>query len=492
MTQTPVRTIAVFGNGLAGLLCAAKLVKVLPKHIKLTYIKATKDSETDIFFGTTTSPSTYDFLLGLDITEPDLVQRTNTAFSLGTRYQDWGPKARSWTQSFHRPLPLFNGVDFHHYLTRLKQSDTELSDIEPYIMAVQAADKGVFAHPPEGKNIPLKDIEYGYHFLPSDWRDLISAQLKDTSINWIKADIESVVRDNDTVRSIRLSNGQSLNPDFVIDGLGSDSKIRDKTGKFKSSNRTLRAQSSFSESEQPNGVCRLLAATEHGWQADTPLQNGSHRLTVTGIGSKNDASDALSLESELHCEVELGQLDNPWTGNCLTLGHGATVIEPLTPAPVMLLQRDIDRLAELIPVTNEMVVEAREYNRRFNTDYEYAGLFNDAFFARETLPKTHYWEDREKAHSSTKLSHKIEQFKSRGVLVQYDYEPFNAQDWAMQHFGMGRLPQRYDSLADHFPIDQLKQRLIQMKAAIEMMAKKMPPHPVYMAGLLKYLKDKHG
>jgi hypothetical protein len=62
----------------------------------------------------------------------------------------------------------------------------------------------------------------------------------------------------------------------------------------------------------------------------------------------------------------------------------------------------------------------------------------------------------------------------------------------MQHFGMGRCPERYDPLADHIPGDQLKQRLLQMKTAVNMMAKKMPPHPVYMSGLLKYLKDNHG
>ena len=62
----------------------------------------------------------------------------------------------------------------------------------------------------------------------------------------------------------------------------------------------------------------------------------------------------------------------------------------------------------------------------------------------------------------------------------------------MLHLGLGRQPERYDPLADHIPDDQLKNRLTQMRGAIEMMAKKMPPHHVYMTGLLKYLKEKHG
>lgn len=492
MTEHSMKKIAIFGNGFAGLLCAAKLVKILPEDIELTYIESSEVNNTDLFFGTVTSPTTYDFLLGLGITEPDILPHTETSFSLGTQYKNWGPENRSWTQSFHRPLPLFKGVNFHHYLTRLRATSPELSEIEDYIMSVQAAKASVFAHPPEGKNIPLADVEYGYHFLPEDWCKVLADKINASSIKWVKSDVLSVIWQDDNIQSISLSNSTKIEADFFINAIGPHSKLANPKPKARSSSRHLKAVSSFTPSENLKSVCRVLTATNYGWQSETPLQNGIHRLSVFTAESEKEALDHNENSDSPPVNIELGKLAAPWSGNCLTLGHGAAIVEPLTPAPVLLLQRDIERLVELIPVSREMAVESREYNRRFHADYEHAEEFTRSLFVTDARAHSPYWQTASALEPGTKLRVKIEQFESRGVTVQYDYEPFSAQDWTLLHLGMGRHPARYDPLADHIPEYQLKNRLNQMSTATKMMAKKMPPHHIYMTGLLKYLKDKHG
>ena len=492
MIATNVKTITIFGNGLAGLLCSAKLVRILPDEIKLTYVEASASNKTDIFFGTTTSPSFYEFLLGLDITEPFLLQNTNTSFSLGTQYKNWGPKHANWTQSFNRPLPVFNGVNFHHYLTRLKPTTLDLSDISSFVMAAKAAQKGVFAHPPNGQKIPLADLEYGYHISPISSRESIKSHLKKTPMSWVTADIDSVEKENDSILSVALSNGQSITSDFIINALGKGSKLTASAGEFAASNRTLSAISSLDQTKPMQNVCRTLTGKNYGWQSETPLQNGQHRLTVFDPASEDEAIKDHGVTSNSAVTINLGRALKPWVGNCLTLGHGAAIVEPLTPAPIMLLERDIDRLAELLPQTTKMNIESREYNRRFQSDYEHAELFSKGFFSPDEVLNSPYWIAANETPHSDKLTHKIKQFRSRGVHVQYDYEPFTALDWTLLHLGMGRHPERYDPLAEQVPTEQLKQQLTQMKMAIDTMASKMPPHSVYMNGLLKYLKEKHG
>lgn len=492
MESTSIKKIAIFGNGLAGLLCVAKLNSILPNSVDLVYVEASQASETDIVFGTVTPPSTYDFLLSLGFTEPDLMPSTNASFSLGTCYKNWGPESRDWTQTFHRPLPAFNGVGFHHYLTRLRSVSTELSELDPYVMSAAAAKAGVFAHPPEGKNIPLKDIEYGYHFLPEEFCEFLTAKLRASAIEWLKTDVESVDRQGDDIEQVALSNGEMFEADFIIDALGPNSKLIAPHTPTQSSDRQLRAMSAFTPNDKLDGVCRVLTGTNYGWQSETPLQNGTHRLAVYAPESEVKALAAHENSDLSPVNVTPGHAATPWQGNCLTLGHGAAIIEPLTPAPILLLQRDIERLAELIPVTGTMKVESREYNRRFTADYEHAELFHSAFFLSDVAGNTPYLQAASASLLNDRLSRKVQQFKSRGVLVQYDYEPFDDRDWTMLHLGMGRYPTRYDPLADHIPEDQLKNRLTQMRSAIEVMAKKMPPHQIYMTGLLKYLKEKHG
>jgi len=481
MPEPRVTKIAIFGNGLAGALCTSKLVQILPKNVELTYIEAGATSETEALWGTVTPPATYDFLLGLDISEPDVFPHSNSSFSLGTHYKNWGPNRRNWLQSFYRPLPTYNGVGFHHYLTRLGHASDQTLDIQPYIMSVQAGLSGVFAHPPEGKKIPLADVEYGYHFEPKAWRKIALKKALSGDVTCIKADVSKTTRQDAKVQSVLLSNGQTIEADFYIDALGTPSNLGTPHPDVQSTGRRLKVNSALIQHDRLNGVCRTVTGTPSGWKSETPLQNGTHVLTIFDPAVETDAMTDRESPPLKEFDVELGRHSSPWIGNCLILGHGAARIEPLTPAPFLLLQRDIERLAELIPVSDNMDVESREYNRRFKADYDHADLFQSAFFETATDPT-----------ADQRLLDKIAQFKSRGVLVQYDYEPFTEQDWTILHLGMARYPERYDPLADHIPEDQLKNRLTQMRKAIEMMATKMPPHQVYMTGLLKYLKEKHG
>ncbi|GGX57128.1 tryptophan halogenase [Litorimonas cladophorae] len=486
-----LRKIAVFGNGLAGQMCVAKLVQDLPQNIEVVFVESPTPSGEDIFYGTVTSPSSYDFLLNIGITEPVLLPQTNTAFSLGTRYVNWGAERRNWTQSFHRPLPIFNGVPFHHYLTRLRNASPEMSDLDAHIISVQAANKGVFAHPPEGQKTPLADMEYGYQFMPSAWRDLLSETLKQTRVSRVSADVVSVERDGNQIKSVTLSDGKLITAEFFVDCLGPTSKLKHADAKYPS-NRHLMAVSSVTPSTNLGDVCRSLTAKHYGWKSETPLQTGLHRLTIYEPDSEPAAlADHAGFDGP-PVKMPIGFVDTPWAGNCLTLGLGASALEPLTPAPMMLLQRDLDRLVELIPVSADMKVEAREYNRRFTDDYSHAALFHAAFFTSQPLEDSAYHQAAAAHPLPDKLLAKIEQFKTRGVMVQYDYEPFSQEDWTQLHIGMGRVPSRYDPLADRVSEGQLKNKLQQMSGAIDMVTSKMPPHHIYMSGLLRYLKEKHG
>jgi tryptophan halogenase len=90
-----------------------------------------------------------------------------------------------------------------------------------------------------------------------------------------------------------------------------------------------------------------------------------------------------------------------------------------------------------------------------------------------------------------KLKRKIVQFESRGVILQYDLEPFNNEDWTQIHLGMGRAPDRYDPLADKIEENQLIEILKNIKLANNITASKMPPLKKYMTGLIKYLRNKN-
>ncbi len=232
---------------------------------------------------------------------------------------------------------------------------------------------------------------------------------------------------------------------------------------------------------------RALTGTEFGWQADTPLQRGTTRLTVFAPESQADALRAHGDPPLRSAEAAIGSRSAAWVGNCVGIGHSAWVIEPVTHAPMLLLHRDIERLLSLIPFSTQMDFEGREFNRQSSEDYVHAAIFNRALFETPPFADTPYWRAAREEAVHEKLTQKLVQFDHRGVLVTFDLEPFNQEDWTILHYGMGRRPSRHDRVADRAPEAELRNSLANMKRNIENLVKQMPSHHDYMARLLGYL-----
>src|SRR5688572_18461579 len=109
-TLPSIEHIVICGGGLAGAMCAAALSRQLPASIQITLIN-TPDASGDLFYGSVTDATAYDFNLSVGVTEPRVILDSDTAFSWGTKYAEWG-RGKSWMQCFHLSLPIVDGVLF--------------------------------------------------------------------------------------------------------------------------------------------------------------------------------------------------------------------------------------------------------------------------------------------------------------------------------------------------------------------------------------------
>jgi tryptophan halogenase len=232
-----------------------------------------------------------------------------------------------------------------------------------------------------------------------------------------------------------------------------------------------------------------VTAKDFGWQSETSLKAGSGRLTVYAPDMEAEALEAHGDSAQHAGEVVLGHRATPWMGNCVAIGHAASVLEPLSHAPMLLLEREIDRLLTLIPFSREMSVECREFNRQGLEDYTHTSIFNRALFETPVETQSAYWLAARAEPPHEKLVQKITQFESRGVLAAFDLEPFTPEDWAILHHGMRRRPARHDRMADRTPEAEVRPLLDAMPRDIENLARTMPTHHDYMVNLIRYLKQ---
>jgi tryptophan halogenase len=396
------------------------------------------------------------------------------------------------------PFPKDNAVDFHQLMTR---HNVKLTD---YLISAVAAAQGKFAHPPtENPASLLSRAEYGYYFNHTEVNDVLISKTNSSTIQLIEGTLAEVKVNDEGIDKLILDSGKTISADFYLDCSGVNGDLLSHLSQEKNIFREV----NIKYVEQKNNTaatCRTVTPTSDGWQAITPLRDNTSILTVSSSGteSSTDSNDSFVKDSQgIHGnKVTFGHRPFAWLGNCVSVGHAACTIEPLSPAPMKLLSLDLIRLLELIPVDTNMALERQEYNRRFINDVTYADLFNNAFYNFRTnihdteksidsslLGLSPFWQYG--MQKSSLLERKITQFLHRGNLVSYDLEPFNQEDWAILHCGIGRLPDKYDRLVEIIDYNKMQEKLDKMKAELAYFVSRMPPHQLYITKLLQYLKD---
>lgn len=469
-------TIAVCGGGLAGNMTARSLAQGLGEDYRLVQIISEEASPQDAFYGHATDPGAYNFLRRLGLDEPTLFLRTATAFSYGTHFRTW-LASRSWMQCHHSPFRTVAGIPLHHHLTRSGKT------LEPLLVSAQAALAGRFAHPPADPKIALSQAEYGYQFDPMEWTRLLDGLIAESRVTRLRAELASVETEDGQIGGLILDSGERIEADLYIDASGLSRRVALAAGGAFQAGRTVGVRGSTNPSDTLGPPCRIVDIDTDGWSVTAHLQNALHRLEI-------GAAEAETADGRF--TVELGSLTEAWTGNCIAVGQAASVFEPLTPAPMMMLQRDLERLLELIPVQADMAMECREFNRRFREDVVHTTLFHDALLMSDAAPDSTYWRNAVSPDApGPKLDRKLAQFENRGLLTGYDLEPFNEEDWVIAHLGMGRRPTQHDRQMDRVPESETAQALTGLERDIKQLVPQMPPHPVYVTKLKQYLEKKN-
>ena len=462
--------IVICGGGLAGLMTALALHGALSSAYQIVLIDEGEDADDDLSYGSVTLPTAYDFLRGLGLDEPVLFSRSNTSFSFGSHYVDWPGTDTDWIQCHHQILPVIGGVPLNHHLTRNQRS------LAPLLISGVAARHGKFAHPPNDASNPLSRAEYGYQFSAHQWTRLLAEKVQTSGVSRSASSIETVNTDNGEVISLDLTSGETITADLFIDCTGPARKLLSAVGHSFTTIRRISLTHSLKSASQLGPACRRVQASAQGWSAHTFLQDSVHTLMIQKDDKAVDATP-----------YALGALDVAWHNNTVAIGAAASAHDPLTPGPMVMLQRDIERLLDLIPVARTFDMEQREFNRRFQNDVNHTDMFANAFYLNEA-PTSSFWSEAASAAQSPDLNRKIVQFESRGILTKFDLEPFNDEDWTVLHHGLGRRVARYDLQVEATARLDIDQQLDGMARAIEQLVGRMPPHHVYVSNMKRYFE----
>lgn len=179
------------------------------------------------------------------------------------------------------------------------------------------------------------------------------------------------------------------------------------------------------------------------------------------------------------CAPRPHALETPWHANLLRLGPASAALGPLFSADARMLLLQVEALVQCLPATSEMRVESRRFNRLHARTVEHLyELIAAPLHLNRRVEEP--WRALRAVEPPEGLALRIEQFRSRGRLPEFDGEVVDRQFWIDLLIGFGVLPARHDRRAGAFDPRQLDAALGTVRGQIDQALAAMPTQAQFM------------
>jgi len=488
----PIRSIVIVGGGTAGWVAAALLAKRLERQdIMITVVESSAIGTVGV--GEATTPAIRDYFRAAELDEFAVMKAANATIKLGIRFDGWTGE----DSSFFHPFGLYgvasNGVAFHHYWLKLRAAG-DRRPIGDYCLATQLAAANRFM-PPHRPAPDYAFFDWAVHFDAALFARHLASVARARGVRHVDARMRRAIRDETTglITAIDTEEAGTIGADLFVDCTGFRSlllgqSLEEPYVEWTDLLPCDRAVAMPCAHGGPLTPYTQAIAMPAGWRWRIPLQ---HRVGNGYVYSSRHLSDdeavaalAGRLEGERLGEPNLirfvtGRRRRFWTGNCVALGLAAGFLEPLESTSITLIFSGIERLLHLFPDRSFDPALAEDYNRITALEYERVRDFLLLHYwgARREEP---LWRAMRDVELPEKLAHKVRMFIRRGRMVRYEWDAFQDPSWLSMFAGLDLLPERWDPLADYFPIEEVTGALSRIRDQIALGLKSSGSHEAFV------------
>jgi tryptophan 7-halogenase len=494
MSNAPIETIVIVGGGTAGWMTAAALshrLAGLPVTIKL--IESEEIGTVGV--GEATVPHIRFFNAKLGIDEADFMRRTQATFKLGIEFRNWARKGDSYIHPFGVFGEDIGGVAFHHHWARLHRAGGT-DPIETFSIPVMAARGDRFAYPDPNPDALLSTYSYAYQFDAGLYAAYLRDYAEARGVERIEGKVIEVAQDAGSgfVTSVMLDSGKAIAGELFVDCSGFRGLLIEqalKTG-YDDWSHWLpcdRAVAVPCATAGPLSPYTRATALDAGWVWRIPLQHrvGNGHVYCSQYTSDDDARAAVvdQLESPPMAEPRFlrfttGKRRRQWDRNVVAIGLAAGFLEPLESTSIHLIQLAIGRLLDLFPDRSWDPMAATEYNRLMDLEYERVRDFLILHYHATERTDTPFWNYVRSMPIPDSLTHKMETFRARGVVVNYRDGMFLDASWIAVYLGQRVIPQAGDPRGNIMGDTGLFLKLAAMKDDCARAASTLPTQAAFL------------
>src|SRR5688572_12750253 len=344
MSNGTLQQIVIVGGGAAGWMTAASLSKLLsPEQVSLTLVES--DEIGIIGVGEATIPDMLQFNLFLGIPEAELMRATQATFKLGIEFVDWSRKGERYFHPFGFHGVDIDGVDFHQYWLKCRQSGHPHS-IGDYCLTELLARRGKFAFPDlRVAGAPASYLRYAYHFDATLYARFLRQYAEKRGVRRVEGKVCEVLRAPETgeLTGVRLMGGATESGEFFFDCTGFRSLLLGDAMQvpwvdWRHWLPCDRALAVACEHDGPPSPYTRSTAKTAGWQWKIPTRQrtGNGHIWCSDFMGEDEASSMLldgldgpALGSPRLIRFATGHRARFWEQNCVAIGLSSGFLEPL-------------------------------------------------------------------------------------------------------------------------------------------------------------------
>ena len=492
--NTAYKRIVVVGGGTAGWMAATSLATALPGCT----VELVESEEIGIVgVGEATFPMLREYHKRVRIDEAEFLRATNGTFKLGIEFRDWRAKGQRFFHTFGNFDDLTGPACLWGQYRRV--NDPALGPLSEQCLPSVMASLGRFAPPPkEQPNL----YSYAYHFEANLYARFLRGIALGRGARRTEGRIVEVKRRADGgVEQLKLEDGRVVAGDLFIDCSGFASLLLGRALEvpYVDFSRWLPVDRAWAVPSEPSGPevtpHTIATAQEAGWTWRIPLTNrvgNGHVFSSRYIDEERARTQLLEqLDGPALAEPRLlrfttGHRERFWAHNVVGLGLSSGFLEPLESTSILLIQRGLEKMIELIkPGARPAEAAVAHYNKGMTRVFERIRDFIILHYCLTERRDSQLWRDMASMELPETLDFKMHVWRQTGSLNMNGEEGFEATSWLAIHAGMGNWPVRADPLLAEVPVAEALQALHQRRDHYAAVVAGMPTHEAFLRRVLE-------
>ena len=496
MKRAAIDTVCILGGGTAGWMAAAGLAnKFSGLGVGITLVESEQIGTVGVGEATLPHIRFYNQTLGID--EADFMRATKATFKLGIEFRDWDRIGSRYVHPFGAYGAPLDGIDFHQLWLRLRREGAN-DRLDDHSFPVVAAEADRFQHPPGRPDEIGSNFGYAYQMDSGLYAQLLRRYAEARGVTRVEGKVAGHRLDAETgfVDAVTLEDGREVAAQLFVDCSGFRGLLIEgalETG-YEDWRRWLPCDRAFAVQCEHGGAdpspYTRATARRAGWQWRIPLQHrvGNGHVYCSDFTTDDEARDQLTgtLEGQAITEPKqlfftTGKRRKLWNRNVVAVGLSGGFLEPLESTSIHLIQEGLTHLIELFPDAAFDPLDAEEYNRRMDLNFERIRDFLLLHYVATTRADSAFWRHLTAMTLPDSLQARIEAWRRRGAVPTYDFGTFLPASWIAVMLGQGLMPEGVDPAADALDADRVKSWAGRIRQETQAAVHATPPHGEYLA-----------